>query len=77
MLGVKSLFTPLGKEYCDWFYILSVFFFVLFVVAIFTVVATVYMKKEMTGTNAFLLLTQPLLLYFINRLYYSMCVNSL
>jgi hypothetical protein len=34
-------------------------------------------KKSMKLTDALIIVTQPLLLYFINRLYYSMCVGSL
>ena len=34
-------------------------------------------KKTMKATDVVMILTQPLLLYFVNRLYYSMCVGSL
>jgi hypothetical protein len=31
----------------------------------------------MSFTTIYLVLTQPFLMYFINRLYYSMCIRSL
>ena len=77
MLKIQNLFTPLSKKYCDYFYILSIIFFGLFVIALFTIFASMFDKKPMPASNALILLSQPLILYFINRLYYSMCVNSL
>ena len=75
MLG--NLFNPLGQQYCVYFYYLSVIFFALSVMAGVTVLNKLLSKKGMRLTDAVIVVTQPLLLYFINRLYYSMCVGSL
>lgn len=77
MNALKNLFTPIGKEYCDWFYYLSVLFFLMFVVSLVVVLILIFDKKPLTGVEVFVLLTQPLILYFVNRLYYSMCISSL
>ena len=75
----KLLFSPLNKNHCFYFYYLSVFFFCLFVSLIFLLVLDYFYSKVKSPTAAQVLwlLINPLLLYFINRLYYSMCINSL
>ncbi len=73
----EDLFSPLSQSYCDYFYFLSVIFFVLFVFALATVVKSLLGKKSMKLTDCLILISQPLLLYFINRLYYSMCMGAL
>ena len=77
-MNIKSFFEPLGVEYCDYFYVLSIIFFVIFVITTITVIMKCFSKKKgMKLSDCFILITQPLMLYFINRLYYSMCVGSL
>ena len=76
-MDIKSFFAPLGPQYCDYFWILSIFFFVVFLFTAFMVLTKCFSKKGMKLTDCFILLTQPLMLYFINRLYYSMCVGSI
>lgn len=76
-MDFKSLFSPLGQQYCDYFYFLSVLFFLIFVFTTFTVIIKCFDKKGMKLTDSIILITQPLMLYFINRLYYSMCIGSL
>ena len=77
-MNLKSLFGPLGPQYCDYFYFLTVFFFIVFVVTTLTVLMKCFSKKRgLKLTDCFILITQPLMLYFINRLYYSMCMGSL
>lgn len=75
----KLLFSPLDKNYCLYFYYLSVFFFCLFVSLIFLLIFTYFDSKvkSLTMEKVLWILINPLLLYFINRLYYSMCINSL
>ncbi len=77
MMNVQNLFTPISKKYCDYFYILSIIFFVLFVAAAIVGIMSLFDKKGMKLADVLILVTQPLILYFINRLYYSMCVGSL
>ena len=76
-MNIKDLFAPLNRQYCDYFYILSIIFFIVFVFTTITCVMSLIGKKSMKLADAAILITQPLLLYFINRLYYSMCVGSL
>jgi hypothetical protein len=72
------LFGPLGKRYCNYFYYLSIMFLFFFGCACLMVIKNLFSKKkDMSFTSIYLILTQPFLMYFINRLYYSMCVNSL
>jgi hypothetical protein len=75
---LDNIFSPLGPQYCNYFYYLTVFFFSMFVFTAVVVLKSVFMdKKKMKISNIMIILTQPLLLYFVNRLYYSMCVGSL
>ena len=75
---LTDLFNPLGQQYCAYFYYLSIIFFVISLLAVVTVLNKMFNKKKgMKLTDAVIIVTQPLLLYFINRLYYSMCVGSL
>lgn len=75
---LDSLFSPLGPQYCNYFYYLTVFFFSMFVFSAVVIVKTFFTdKKSMKAVDIVMILSQPLLLYFINRLYYSMCIGSL
>ncbi len=69
-------FSPLGKEYCAYFYIVSVIIFAMLVIALITSLITIIKSKK--KTNPALLITNLFtlaLVYFQNRLLYSMCVN--
>ena len=73
---MNYLFGPVGKEYCMYFYFLSVFAFILFILSTVSVVMLTMKGKMKDLLTSFLLVFQPFLLYFVNRLFYSMCVNS-
>jgi len=71
-----TFFSPLGKEYCAYFYIVTVIIFIMLLMAFFTSVVIIIKSKKKTNytllmTNIFTLA----LVYFQNRLLYSMCVN--
>ena len=66
----ELLFSPLGKDYCLYFYILSVFAFVLLVVS-----KSLKNKGKGLIFDLVTLTSVPLVLYFQNRLFYSMCMN--
>ena len=72
---MDNLFGPFPKEYCLYFYFLEIFAFIALIVTIITVV-TSYKTFKNKGV-LFVLLLQPLILYFESRLLYSMCINSL
>jgi len=73
---LSDLFGPLGLQYCDYFYYLSVFSFLMLA---FTGGMTV--KNLVTGVKVdnmvYIALMQAVVLYFVNRLFYSMCVAAL
>lgn len=84
MLNIDKLFGPLPKEYCGYFYILSIFFYVLLI--IFIVLSLGYLIKNYNNLKqirfilfiyVIQLITSLFLSYFVNRLLYSMCINSL
>ncbi len=74
--GMNDFFAPLGKEYCNYFYFLSVFFFLLMVAQV-----VLFLFKAMQKGNVkdlpqlFINMLYPLLAYFQNRLLFSMCIN--
>ena len=73
---LQSLFGPLGKKYCLWFYILSV---IPFIAIVLLVIRALYVAFSKRGGNVDALLNiLPVVLiyliaYFQNRLLYSMC----
>lgn len=71
---VDNLFSPLGKEYCAYFYWLTVIAFIFLLLALFDVV-TKLLKGKVSILSSLLQLLAPALAYFVNRLLYSMCVN--
>lgn len=74
-MNLNDFFAPLGKEYCNYFYFLSVFFFVLMVVQIVMFIYKALQKGNLKELpQLFLNMLYPLLGYFQNRLLYSMCV---
>lgn len=73
---MEYLFSPLDKSYCIYFYYVSIVFFAFFLLSCLAVLKNLFSKKKpMSFSTIYMILSQPLLMYFINRLYYSMCVN--
>ena len=77
----NKYFGPLPKEWCTYFYVLSIVFFFIFA---FTLVSILY--TMITGfnkinlhivTNWAVILLNSFIAYYINRLFYSMCIKSL
>ena len=71
-----TFFSPLGKEYCAYFYLMSVIILIMLFMAVITSMITIIKSKKKTNytlliSNIFTLA----LVYFQNRLLYSMCVN--
>ena len=77
---MDSYFGPLGKEWCLYFYVLSIFFFVAYILAIIGVIAGFVMKRKKIDAlfvaNGMALIFNTLLAYFVNRLLNTMCINS-
>lgn len=73
-----TLYGPLGKEYCIYFYILSVFGFIsLILVVISSLVIGIYKKKGFDFyLQAFTLAIVYGMLYLQNRLLFNMCESG-
>ncbi len=75
----KSLFGPISKDYCLYFYILSVFWIISFAMAVIGVFYTGIKKRLGVEFYAISLIysVSLVLSYLQNRLLYNMCANSL
>lgn len=77
---MNTYFGPLGQEYCIYFYALSIFFgiaFVLSVISVVTYMITHINKIDMKMLiHTFFLLINSFLAYLVNRLLHTMCVKS-
>jgi hypothetical protein len=73
------LFGPLGKEYCIWFYFLSIVSFVSLL--IFIIPAFIYgiTKKKDLGYFFSIVIgsLNIFIAYFVNRLLHSMCSGTM
>lgn len=74
---MNTLFGPLDQTYCNYFYYLEVLFFGIFLFTVGMVLKTLMTQKKYDPAQLFIVILQPLTMYFVNRLYYSMCINSL
>ena len=83
----ENYLSPLDKNSCVYFYVISGFFLVLLVLSLFTNTAFLLknlfiVKKSNVFTfevlsGALIMTFNIFLAYFVNRLLYSMCVKSL
>jgi hypothetical protein len=77
---MEYLFSPLPKKYCDYFYFLSVFMYIIFLFSVFSFIGLFLSRKSIPasvyGLNIFIVIYN-FILYFVARLLYSMCFNSL
>ena len=73
---MDNLFSPLDKKYCVWFYFLEVFSYILFIIAM--IGGIIYGIKNKKSSEYYVTVFAACLSYFImyfqNRLFYSMCV---
>lgn len=78
---MNNYFGPLPREYCVYFYFLSIVFGIMFVLSAISVAyfMIMYFKKvnAMFISNSFLVLTNTFLAYIANRLLHTMCVKSI
>jgi len=76
---IDLLFGPLGKEYCIWFYFLSVFSFLSLILAIAP--AIYWGMKQNKGVEYYGTLVlgsfNLFVSYFVNRLLFSMCSGAM
>ena len=73
-----QLFTPLNKQYCWWFYYLSVIGFVFLFISIITMLFIGISKRKDSSyfVSMFFVALGYFIFYFQNRLLYSMCIHS-
>lgn len=77
--ALRTLFGPLSRQYCLWFYWLSVIGFVLLVLVIVSAIAGAFSKKLGAGFY-YAVVSSALayaIFYFQNRLLYSMCTGTI
>jgi hypothetical protein len=66
-----SLFTPLGRDNCLFFYFLSIISFALFII---TLATGIFTRKRPLAV--ILACAAPFVTYYVYRLLFSMCVNT-
>ncbi len=71
-----SLLGPLGPEYCYYFYILMVISLIVLAAAVVGVIRRLLTDKKAEILTLLVLLVRPILVYFVNRLLYTMCIGS-
>ena len=78
---MKDFFGPLSKENCVYFYFFSVSGFIVMIMFIlFTLMILVRFYKKINTSllvNLVMMIINSFLLYFSNRLLYTMCLKSL
>ena len=71
----NSLFSPMDKKYCDLFYAISVFYFLMMIVSL---VSLIFLFKDMKR-NKFVIVNSVVVVsmlginYIYNRLLFNMC----
>lgn len=71
-------FGPLSKDWCLYFYLLSILWFIVFVISVFSLISFLLTKKvdgKVVGSLVVYSLT-VLVLYFEKRILHGMCVHS-
>lgn len=78
---VESYFGPLPREYCAYFYFLSIFFAIFFVITLVSILLLLFTQSSKINalfiTNSVFVLINLFLGYFVNRLLNTMCIRSL
>lgn len=78
---MNTYFGPIGKEYCVYFYVLSIISGFTFAVSMVSVVwyAAMHLNKinSMFIVNSALVVFNTFLAYISNRLLHTMCVRAL
>jgi hypothetical protein len=75
---MDTLYGPLGKQYCIYFYFLSVFGFILLALTVIGMIWAMLTKKFDTKVIVGLLMASLGygIFYFQNRLLHSMCIHE-
>jgi hypothetical protein len=77
---MNAYFGPLDKQWCGYFLILSFIFFISLVVIIIGGIYHIIMNRKKLDfkiiSTGVIVLFNAWLSYFVNRLFYTMCNNS-
>jgi hypothetical protein len=77
---MDTLFGPLPKEYCGYFYYISIFVYIAFLLALISFI-TLILKERPKNFYPYVIGIIGVLSYFFfylqNRILYSMCIHSL
>jgi hypothetical protein len=77
---MNTYFGPLGKEWCNYFYFLSILAFLTFVFYVLFFIYAIIKKPSSLNlnfiSNSVFVLLYSLIAYYINRLLHTMCINS-
>lgn len=74
----QTLFGPLSRKYCVWFYWLAVFGFIFLFFTLITGMMMMFSEKKLRPELLHSVLMTSIMygiFYFQNRLLYSMCIN--
>ena len=75
---MTTFFGPLDKKYCVYFYFLSIILFVFLIGSTISLVILFFKKHDKTVLfNNTFVIVNLLIAYFVNRLFYTICVSSL
>ena len=73
-------FGPLSKEYCVYYYVMSVISAIVFAVTLVSFIFTLSKTKQIKFSTILFMsnfLVSTFIGYFVSRLLYSMCIRSL
>ena len=77
---MSNYFGPLEKNNCFYFLVISIIFFILLLLALFSQMFWVFNNYKQLNfkifSGAIVMLFNLFLAYFVNRLLYTMCNNS-
>ena len=71
-----SIVAPLSQDFCLYFYILAILLFISFILSIISLLFYLFKNKSIT-IQLLILPIHAFVLYFVNRLLYNMCHNSI
>ena len=78
---MDAYFGPLGKEYCTYFYVMSIIFGITFVLSAISIGSFIEMHHKKVDSmfivNSFMILINTFLAYLSNRVINAMCVKTL
>jgi hypothetical protein len=72
----QTFLSPYSQDYCAYYFYLTIFALIFLIMVIFDVAVGLY-KNKVSLFDGALSLLGPFLIYFTNRLLYSMCLGSL